>query len=77
MDVNTGHLISDEIYARLQKELRENYEPVPEGLRQSAELELMGKEETYVGKEATSKIARWAKAKRKLKKRKMNKICCR
>lgn len=77
VDVNTGHLISDEMYERLQEELRENYEPVPEELSLSAQLELMGKEETYVGKEATSKIARWARTKSKLKKRKMNRICCR
>ncbi len=77
MDVNTGHLITDEMYDKLEEELKRNYEQVPEILSLSAELELIGKKETYVGKEATSKIARWAKAKRKSKNRKMNKICCR
>lgn len=64
MDVNTGHLVSEEEYMNMKEEARRNYEPVPENLTLSAQLELMGKDETIVGKEATSGIATWARSKR-------------
>jgi hypothetical protein len=81
MNVDNGHLVREKMLAEMKEEARENYERVPERLTLSAKLELMGKDETVVGKEATSQIAEWARSKRnrlerKVRKRKMNKVHC-
>lgn len=82
MDTRTNHLVTAEELDNLPEDVRENYEQVPDHLTLSAQLELMGKSETTVGKESSSSISEWAKSKRnkiieKAKQRKRNKICCR
>ena len=79
MNTDTGHLVAN--IEDVPEEDRALHEPVPENLTLSAKLELMGKDETVVGKEATSQIATWARSKRdrlkaKGKSRRMNKLCC-
>lgn len=81
MNTDTGHLVSNEEFESMDCELQEQYEQVPNNLTLSAQLELMGKSETVVGKEATSQLATWARSKRdrlkaKGKRRRMNKLCC-
>ena len=81
MNVNDGHLVSQCAYEEMADDERRNYEQVPSNLLLSAKLELMGKKETHVGKEATSQIATWARSERsrlklKAKNRKRNKLCC-
>ncbi len=81
MNTDTGHLVTNEEFENINPDLREQYEQVPNNLTLSAKLELMGKDETVVGKEATSQIATWARSKRdrlkaKGKSRRMNKLCC-
>ena len=81
MNVDNGHLVSGEGYDRMSDECKSDYEQVPEKLSLSAQLELMGKDETIVGEDATSQIATWARSKRdrlklKAKRRRMNKLCC-
>ena len=83
MNPDTGHLVS----AEKVKELRElfgdlheaGYEEVPKEFHDAAELELAGKEETYVGMKSTGSINTWA-AKQRAKRqtmRKARKLCCR
>jgi len=79
MNPETGHLVTPECLNSLSS--HEDYEEVPEKLNLSAQLELAGRDETFVGKEATSQVAKWARSKRdrlkiKVKKRKANKLCC-
>jgi hypothetical protein len=78
MDVATGHLVTEETYSEMSDEDRYNYCQVPDDLSLSAKLELMGKDETIVGQEATSQIAIWARSKRNRLKIKVNKrkLCC-
>ncbi len=82
MNTDTGHLVTGEELEGMEPELKELYDPVPDELTLSAQIELMGKDQTFVGKEATSGIALWARSKRdrlksKGKQRKRNKIHCR
>jgi len=79
MNRETGHLVAN--IEDIPEEDRALYDPVPDNLTLSAKLELMGKDETFVGKEATSQIATWARSKHdrlkaKGKRRRMNKLCC-
>jgi len=71
MQVDTVHLVDmREAAAEKIRELQEKgYEPVPDELRPVAELELMGKKETYIGMESTGSLSRWARKKREKRKK--------
>ena len=78
MNVNDGHLVEQAVYDDMTEDQKTNYEQVPDNLSLSAKLELMGKQETHVGKDATSGVGRWARSRRdrlelKAKKRNANK----
>ena len=64
MNTDNNHLIDPEMYAKLLGKTKEEYEEVPNDLALEANLELMGKKETIVGKESTGSINTWAKEKR-------------
>lgn len=71
MQVDTGHLVDTrEATAEKIRDLQgKGYEPVPDELRPVAELELMGKKETYVGLKSTGSLSRWARKKREKRKK--------
>lgn len=68
MNTDNNHLIDPIIYKELTDEEKKKYEPVPDELMKEAQLELMGKLETLVGKESTGSLNTWAKEKRAIKK---------
>ena len=70
MNQDTGHLVAEMTEEEIKR--LEGYEPVPEHLRDQASLELMGKKETYVGKEASGSLSKHMRCKQK-KKRQMAK----
>ncbi|RLI65896.1 MAG: hypothetical protein DRO67_01965 [Candidatus Asgardarchaeum californiense] len=67
MNVDDNHLVSPEAYAKMSEYMKQFFEPIPNELSDAAELELMGKEETIVGKDSTGSINTWAEEKRKSK----------
>jgi hypothetical protein len=71
MQVDTGHLVDmrEAAVEKIQELYKKGYEPVPDELRSVAELELMGKKETYVGLESTGSLSRWARKKREKRKK--------
>ena len=81
MDTSTGQLVTGKAYDKMTAEAQEEFDEVPKALSLSAKLELMGKDSTVVGKQATSQIALWSRSKEdrvrlKAKKRRMNKLHC-
>lgn len=71
MDVSTGHLVAD--LNSVPEHLRHRYTPVPDALRELAEKELAGQQETVVNMRRRDELARWAKAE-KSKNRARNKL---
>ena len=67
MNCDTGHLVSAEALKDMTEEERRNYEQVPSHLSLAAQLELMGKDETYVGKSASGGMSKHMLGKRKKK----------
>ena len=74
MNTDTGHLVNtaEMTEDEFEKLREEGYEPVPNHLIKQAELELMGLQETYVGKNASGSLSKHMRYKRK-KKRQMAK----
>lgn len=75
MNPNTGHLVdltSDEFRIKLDQLEDEGYERVPRRLQHAARTKLRGRPEAYVQLDSGSKLAAWAKKKRKSRRR--NKI---
>ena len=67
MNVNTGHLITSEMFQAMQEFQREEYTPVPKELHSSADKKLAGKSEAVVSLTSGGRLSKWASKQRKNK----------
>jgi hypothetical protein len=74
MDVNSGHLITDEAYREMQDFQQRNYTPVPKELQSAAEKKLADKTEAMVSLTSGGKLSKWASEQRKNKRKSRAKI---
>ena len=64
MNINTGHLITNEALQSLQDYQREEYMSVPQKLETAARKKLAGKNEAMVSLTSDGKLSKWAKTQR-------------
>lgn len=72
MNIETGHLISPEMYKAMQEAGSLNaadYTPVPEELELAAMKKLAGEQEAMVNLASGGKLAAWARANRKARRK--------
>ena len=69
MKADTGHLVDMQGIGEKEAErmLRDGYEPVPDELQTQARLELAGRKECYVGKNASGSLSKHMRYKMKKK----------
>ena len=70
MNVDNGHLVRPHLLDEMSEDERKKYEPVPSHLDLIAQLELMGKNETYVGKNASGSLSKHMRIERNKRKKK-------
>ena len=68
MDVDKGHLLTEEKLKEQNEEMRKLYEPVPKELERAARQKLAGQDEAYVSLTSGGKLSKWAAKRRKVKK---------
>lgn len=74
MNIDTGHLITDEMYREMQDFQQRGYASVPKELQPAAEKKLAGKNEAIVSLTSGGKLSKWASEQRKNKRKSRNKI---
>ena len=74
MNVNTGHLITPEMFQAMQDSQQKDYMQVPQELQSAAEKKLAGKPEATVSLASGGKLAKWASEQRKSKRKSRSKI---
>ena len=65
MDIRTGHLVDKSLLPDLPN--KDEYLPVPEGLKEEAIAALADKKETMIDLKGASGLAQWAKTEREKK----------
>lgn len=74
MNVNTGHLITSEMFQALQESQQRDYALVPQELESAAEKKLAGKPEAMVSLNSGGKLSKWASEQRRSKRKSRSKI---
>lgn len=69
MDINSGHVITEEELKHLALIEQERYMPVPDGLNRFARRALAGQQETTINLRSNSRLATFAREKRKEKRK--------
>ncbi|TGE35911.1 hypothetical protein E4K67_22610 [Desulfosporosinus fructosivorans] len=64
MNINTGHLITSEMFQELQPK---DFMPLPEELESAAQKKLAGKPEAMVSLTSGGKLSKWASEQRRKK----------
>ena len=74
MNINTGHLITDEGYQAMQDFQQKDYMLIPQELESAAERKLAGKPEAMVSLTSGGKLSSWASEQRRSKRKSRSKI---
>jgi len=64
MNVNTGHLVSNDFWDTTPTADRSNYQEIPAHLNRAARRKLAGRNEAKVALNSGGKLSRWARKQR-------------